>query len=188
MAGSGDKYRSHLGTQGGSAEEGERDCAQVRFVTTLQQSPNAPVHHVGDLFELLRIPSGELFVVGVVSDDGFVVGTVIEEIPELLRCTAAGFAFVAEVLEVSQGIHRVLVRPAEIVNALRYSCQLPILLSSGPSQLTMVTSSNIPEAEVSLDSASLNRTQICEIRSLLRVGVVFYGATDLEGFLAVSQP
>ena len=98
MGGSGDNYRPHAETLGGLAGGNQRDCAQIRFVTTLQQSANSPVHEVGEILELLRVPSHELFVIGAVDDDGSIVGTVIEELPDLLRCTASGFAYVAEIL------------------------------------------------------------------------------------------
>jgi len=122
VGGSGDKYRPHAETLGGEGRGNERDCAQIRFLTTLQQATSAPVHDVGDLLELLRIPSGELFVIGAVDDDGVIVGTVIEELADLLRCTASGFVFVAEVESVDHGIHHVRVRPSAIEGAL------PILL------------------------------------------------------------
>lgn len=95
----------------GGVESAAHDCMSVRFVTNLEPIPEAALHHPPARLRVLRVTEGGHAAFVAADADGRPVGTIIERIDELLRCTDEGFSFVADVTRVSNGIHTVRVQP-----------------------------------------------------------------------------
>ena len=105
-----------MGSSGGGGYEGgvespAHDCMSVRFVTNLEPVPDAAPHYPPARLRVLRIAEGGHTAFVAANEDGRPVGTIVERIDELLRCTDEGFSFVADVTKVSHGIHTVRVQP-----------------------------------------------------------------------------
>jgi len=186
MGGSGnsDPYRPDVSV--GTGGNGGRGCMALRFSTTLQQSPDAPAHTSGSVFELVRVATGGATAIAAVDDDGQIVGTVVEELADLLRCTADGFAYVAEVTAITYGIHTVAVRAADPAIATSHVYTAATNASPTTAQVGLNPGPKDLEAEVTVGSNRLGRPGICELRSLLRVGAPFEGIIDAAGTVTRS--
>ena len=108
-------------------------------------------------------------MIAAVDDDGTVIGTVTDELPALLRCTGDGWAFVAEVITVNYGVHSVVVRAADrvAVTAVAYTA------AGGPASLepvVLVDAAPVP-VDLVIGTATMSRSGICELRSLVRANV-----------------
>jgi hypothetical protein len=191
MAGSGDHdpYRRPLRDTASpsGAQEIERDCTKLSFVTTLQQRPSSPVLVIGETLELLRVPTGEAIAIAAVDDGGRIVGTIVEELADLLRCTASGVAFVARVVTVSHGIHTIRVRSSDVTSACEGSYRTSAPPRSVTGQLALTPNTTDVQADVVVAENTLARDGICEVRSLLRSGVPLRARVDGDGAVLVSQ-
>ena len=183
-SGSSDPYRPDISTGGGAPPE--RDCTKLRFSTTLQQPPAAPTHPVGAVLELVRVATGGATAIAAVDDNGHIVGTVVEELADLLRCTASGVAYVADVRSAPHGIHTVAVRASD--RAVAVSQPYSAVGSPIPTtdQAALDPDPADIGAEIVIGANRLRRTGLCELRSLLRVGVPFDGTVNAAGAAALS--
>ncbi len=187
MGGSGDHdpYRPDIGSGGGDTPQ--RDCTKVRFATTLQQTASAPTRPVGTILELLRVAAGGATVIAAVDDSGQILGTVVEELADLLRCTASGVAYVAEVTGSTHGVHTVAIRASD--RSVAASGSYGIVGAGGPTTDAVALDPGADDvaAEIAVGALRLVRADICELRSLLRVGVPFHATVDAAGAVIVSQ-
>lgn len=166
----------------------ERDCTKVRFVTTLQQPPESPEHRPGDTFELLRVRTGDAIAIAAVDEDGQIIGTVVEELADLLRCTGEGVAFVAEVTSVSYGIHSVRVRASDLDATIGRRYQLSSRTGGFSGVVVLAPDSIQLEADIIIGDKAFVRAATCELRSLLRAGVRLFGDVGDDGDVVVRQP
>jgi hypothetical protein len=101
------------GGGGFGAPEPETDCARLRFLAWLQ-SPRAQavaLLSVGEELDVVLAPAapGTPPIVEVRRTDGTTVAALMTRLPDLLRCLAEGFRYVAEVRDISGGAVRVMV-------------------------------------------------------------------------------
>ena len=179
MGGSGGGGGDYRGGGGGGGEPPKQDCGSLRFTTTLEQPIGVPEHRRGTVLELLRAQDDGRPVIAAVDDDGTVIGTVTDELPALLRCTGDGWAFVAEVITVNYGVHSVVVRAADrvAVTAVAYTA------AGGPASLepvVLVDAAPVP-VDLVIGTATMSRSGICELRSLVRANVPFVGTVGPAG-------
>jgi hypothetical protein len=82
-------------------------CLSLRFTTKLETAPDAPAYEPGALLNVVptRLDSNLVFV--VIGLEGETVGTIVERVGDMIRCTEQGFTYVAEVKEVFLGAHTV---------------------------------------------------------------------------------
>lgn len=99
------------GFGGGGTAPPAHDCMSVCFVTTLEPVSEAETHEPPARLYVLRVTENGYTAFVVADEDGQPVGTIIDRIDELLRCTEEGFSFVADVTKVAHGIHTVRVQP-----------------------------------------------------------------------------
>jgi hypothetical protein len=187
MGGSGvyDPYRPD--NSSGGEVQSERDCTRVRFSTILQQPVDAPEHSTDTVFELVPVMTGAATVIATVDDNGRIVGTVVEELADLLPCIRSGVAYVAEVTKCINGIHTVAIRPSD-----RATVTGAVFSINGVARPTIGLLSLNPDltdigAEIVVDSECLRRSEVCELRSLLRVGMQFDATVGADGTVVVSQ-
>ena len=186
MGGSGnyDPYRKDLAFS--AQPSSERDCMAVRFSTILQQPVNAPTHAEGTVFELLRVATSGATAIAAIDDDGQIVGTVVEELADLLRCTASGVAYVAYVTSVSNGIHTVSVRAADVTMAEAGTYRASGVASAITDKVELEPAPMEVGAEIVVGTNRLVRAGVCEIRSLVRVGVIFDATVQSDGAVTVA--
>lgn len=112
MSGSGDG--GHTDTHGpvGRAESDEDGCRSRRFRTNLEPLPDAQVQEVGAVLEVVPRVEATTTVFVAVDAHGKAVGTIVENLDWLVRCTELGVVYEAEVREVLLNTHDVLVRPS----------------------------------------------------------------------------
>lgn len=145
------------------------DCFALQFQTVLQQPAQGPVHQPGSVLEILPIAEANTAVLAAVGDAGDVVGTVVEGVADLLLCTSAGVAYVADVTDVEFGIHTVRVRAARGANAERdYRI---VGATNGTHALSLM--GDDPGVGIAASTGVLAAEGICELRALLRAGVSF---------------
>jgi hypothetical protein len=176
--GGGGDYRPR--GDGGGGSDPQPNCSGLRFATTLEQPHGAPVHGRGAVFELVLTPSGGRVVVVAIDDDGDIIGTVVDELPNLLRCMDSGWAFVAEVVTVNYGIHSVVVRPAVLHEGAGAYWSAPGSPTSGPLQLV-----GSAAVDVVVASTLMDRSGIAELRSLVRTGTPLDGEVAADGATTV---
>jgi hypothetical protein len=123
------------------------------------------------------------FVVGVIDDHGALVGTVIEEVTDMLRCIRSGVAFIAEARALNLGLHRVEIRASDRANVSRYLFEAPALVTEGSVEL--VSDDDLP-VDLRVGDVVLGRRGICELRSLVRVGVPFRGTPADGGVVVIA--
>ena len=88
----------------------EEICRSLRFTTNLEPAQGAPVHELGAVLAVVPTPVGSGTAFVAVDDDGKPVGTIVERVDSLLRCTALGVSYEAVVKEVFLGTHTIQVR------------------------------------------------------------------------------
>ena len=88
-------------------EEQDESCKSLRFPTNLAPVDGAPVHKSGTVLSVYVTPAG---VFAAVDHDGKMVGTIIERVEMLRRCTDLGVSYEAEVTDEFLGTHTVEVR------------------------------------------------------------------------------
>ena len=93
----------------GREEEQDESCKSLRFTTNLAPVDGAPVHKSGTVLSVYVTPAG---VFAAVDHDGKMVGTIIERVEMLRRCTDLGVSYEAEVTDELLGTHTVQVRAA----------------------------------------------------------------------------
>lgn len=171
------------GSQGEFPSEADGDdCFALQFQTVLQQPAQGPVHQPGAVLEILAIAEANTAVLAAVGDAGDVVGTVVEGVADLLQCTSAGIAYVADVTDVEFGIHTVRVRAAYGVNAERdYEIDGT---TNGTHALALVGEG--PGVNIAAGTGVLAAEGICELRALLRAGVSF-NAVVVDGVATVTE-
>ena len=101
----------------GGAESRAHDCMSVRFVTNLEPVADATLHSPPARLWVLRISEGGHTAFVAADENGRPVGTIVDRVDDLLRCTDEGFSFVADVTKVSNRIHTVRVQPDPGSNA-----------------------------------------------------------------------
>ena len=115
MGGSGGGGGFILPSQTNGFEQGLGDdtCLSLQFTTNLHAISGAPMH--GPPTQLRVVPTreggGTTFV--AVNDDGRPIGTIVENVGNLLTCTERGVSYVAEVQKLALGVHTVHVRAIE---------------------------------------------------------------------------
>ena len=93
------------------SEQSDADiCKSLQFPTNLEPAQGAPVHEPGAVLAVVPTPVGSGTAFVAVDDDGKPVGTIVERVDSLLRCTALGVSYEAVVKEVFLGTHTVQVR------------------------------------------------------------------------------
>lgn len=168
------------GGGGGGGPEPQPNCAGLMFPTTLEQPHGVPERRRGTVLELVPTPAQGGTVVVAIDDDGNLVGTVVDDLPNLLRCLDAGWAFVAEVVTVNYGIHSVVVRPAVIDERPGAFGSPPGSADAGP--LVLAGSDAL---DVAIGSVALDRPGIAELRSLVRSGAEIEGEASTGGSATV---
>ena len=109
MGGTGDGGYSDRHRHVGQEESQEDSCRSLRFTTNLSPVEGAPIHEPGAVLSVAHTPVG---VFAAVDHDGRIVGTIIERVEMLRRCTGLGVSYEAEVTEQHLGTHTVQVRAA----------------------------------------------------------------------------
>jgi hypothetical protein len=122
-------------------------------------------------------------VVAVIDDDGALVGTVVEEVADMLRCLRSGVAFIAEVRGLNLGLHRVEIRASDRVNVSGGVFDAPAGVIEAPVEL--VTGDPLP-VDLRVGEVLLGRRGICELRSLVRVGVPFRAVPADGGVVVIA--
>lgn len=112
MTGSGEGGHTDTHGPAGRAESDEDGCRSRRFRTNLEPLPDAPVQEVGAVLEVVPRVEATVTVFVVVDAQGKAVGTILENLDWLVRCTELGVSYEAEVREVLLNTHDVLVRPS----------------------------------------------------------------------------
>ena len=79
-------------------------------MTNLEPVLDAPVHELDAVLAVVPTAAGSGTAFVAVGDDGKPVGTIVERVESLLRCTAFGVSYEAVVTEVFFGTHTVQVR------------------------------------------------------------------------------
>ena len=88
-------------------------CSSLEFTTKLEVIQGGPTHEKGTLLKVVPTPSGSGIALVAVDNDDKQVGTIVERIDTLIRCTEQGIEYEAQVLEVDIfGVHTVRVRAA----------------------------------------------------------------------------
>ena len=88
-------------------------CISLDFTTNLEVTPGAPTHEPGTFLRVIPIISGPGRVFVASDDDGQHVGTIVERIDTLIRCTEQGNEYEAQVQAVDIfGVYTVRVRLA----------------------------------------------------------------------------
>ena len=176
------------GRGGGSRPDPRRhelDCLTFSFETALELIPDAPMHESGTVLEVLREEVGHSVRIVAVDDDGEVVGVITSSYRTLLDCMEAGFAFVAVVRELTLMVHQVSVRAASRDHAERgYRVEDSAAASSHELK---ISDREEFDADVSAGRALLVRERICELRSLLRVGIEFDGIAESSDAVVARQ-
>ena len=111
MSGGGGGGHTDAPRPAGRAESDEDGCRSRRFRTNLEPVPDAPVQEVGAVLAVVPTADASRTVFVAVDGHGQAVGTIVENLDWLLRCTEQGVSYEAEVKEVFLGTHDVLVRP-----------------------------------------------------------------------------
>ena len=112
MSGGGGGGYSDALRPAGRAESDDDGCRSRRFRTTLEPVPGASVQEVGAVLAVVPTADASRTVFVAVGDHDQAVGTIVENIDWLLRCTELGVSYEAEVKDVFLGTHDVLVRPS----------------------------------------------------------------------------
>ncbi len=95
----------------GKPESHDEDfCRPMTFTTNLRPQEGGPVHQKGAVFRIVptKVGDGTAFVAVDMSSE--VVGTIVERIHSLQRCTDLGISYEAEVQDMSFDTHTVKVR------------------------------------------------------------------------------
>ena len=112
MSGSGEGEHTDTHGPAGRAESDDDGCRSRRFRTNLEPLPDAPVQEVGAVLEVVPRVEATTTVFVAVDAHGNAVGTILENLDWLVRCTELGVSYEAEVKEVLLNTHDVLVRPS----------------------------------------------------------------------------
>lgn len=95
------------------SEQSDEDiCKALRFTTNFEPAQDATVQGPETVLAVVPTPTGSGTAFVAVDDDGKPVGTIVERVDSLLRCTALGVSYEAVVKEVFLGTHTVQVRAA----------------------------------------------------------------------------
>ena len=87
------------------------DCSSLDFTTNLQSIPGAPTHERDTLLRVVPITVGSGTAFVAIDSGGAHVGTIVERVGTLIRCTAKGVEYEAQVQDVDIfGIHTVRLR------------------------------------------------------------------------------
>jgi hypothetical protein len=93
--------------------DSQLQCERVQFDAELQSVKPGAARSVKRGDELQVLVKGTHGPIVAVNDRGQEVGSIVDHMAEILRCTEAGFSYVAKVLEVDAPMIRVHVEHAK---------------------------------------------------------------------------
>lgn len=208
MGGSSGGYTPPPRDYGSRGEAVERDCYQLRFETHLRMNAGGPVQAKGAVLEVLEMPvtprTDTLPLTGMqedvpavprvpavlgprlaaIDDDGKVVGTILDQASELLRCMGEGIAYVADVLDATADVNKVWIRPSDVSRAAGiYGIDGEV--TTGSFSVKVVSQSD-ENTDVIAGPNRISRESTCELRSLLRIPVRFEANVGPSGDAEVN--
>lgn len=163
----------------------EFDCLKFFFDTSLEHVPDALIQKQRTVLEVFRedTEAGPRLV--AIDADGQVVGRITSNVGRLLECMDLGVAFIAVVKAVTLLVHEVTIRASSIKTATRKKYQID-QGNPGDSRPLKISDRSDPEAVVMAGSNVLEPHNICELRSLVRVGVELLGTVKSVNTLEVE--
>lgn len=178
---SSDQYWSprHSGPGG---QEDEVDCFLLQPLEKLQMARNGPLQAPGAVLEVLKVQAGAGTAVAVVDDDGEIVGTILNQAAQLLRCMNQGVAYVAEVLNSTADVNSVKVRPSDVSSA---AGTYGVDGEATEGSFSVEVENPDRATDVLAGPNTISRESICELRSLLRVAVQFGARVETSGAATV---
>lgn len=168
----------------GPAGDPGPSCLDLQFVANVQVAPEPVGVERNDVLEVLRTKVGAgALIVGVLDQNGVLVGSIIDELDRLLPCLSQGVAFIAEVIVVNHGVPSVRVSAASVsrVEGAAKGSGDGLVSPAPGSELTLRLdgdgeSSSVSKVVAVCDGeviAEVSHARLSELRALLRVGVEF---------------
>lgn len=185
--GSYDPYRPDPSGGSGGPDE-QIDCSALRFPATIQVADEPVAVTSGEVLEVLRVELDGVMVVAAINETGQLIGTIIDGLDRLLPCLTGGVAFVADVLTVNYGTPSVRVTAAQVAR-----CTTPELSLVGSVPVGQLGTLQLAEpgrelpipmrvtCESAGQTAACAHPRVCEIRTLLRVGVQLTAMVTASG-------
>jgi hypothetical protein len=182
MGGTGNGYSSLAAHDGGGGAALDFDCFTLSFVATVQVLPEPVVTQLDEIFEVLWHEVDGIPFVGVFNSEGVLVGTIVNQLEQLIPCLRKGVAFIATVLTVNYDVPSVRVQAASV---LRVAGDTTVVSTGRPTVGFWSQVRISPEkvdavsyrvfVEVSADEqADVVSDRLCELRALVRCGVEFH--------------